>query len=102
MLLTLGNAASAFSNLLGCKSKIICATHSPCEQRTFHWLQKTVRIAKWQNVQLAMQFVVTKRKSHDNNDFREQVMAQRHEKKGMKGSSLVPFPGDKMSTKSIL
>lgn len=61
---------------------------------------KNCLVAK--HVQLAMQFVVTKRKSHDNNDFREQVMAQRHEKKGMKGSSSVPSPGDKTSTKSIL
>lgn len=33
---------------------------------------------------LVMQFVVTKSKSHDNNDFREQVMAQRNERKERK------------------
>lgn len=59
---------------------------------------KNYLVAK--HVPLAMQFVVTKRKSHGNNDFREQVMAQRHEKKGMKGSSSVPSQETKHAPKA--
>lgn len=49
----------------------------------------------WQNTcNLVMQFVVTKRKSHDNNDFREQVMAQRDERKEWK-TQVLRFPQER-------